>query len=261
MKNYFKWIVIDKKDLIEKKFIIKYELIDGKNKIKIFYADGSINVVDYTNEREKSIILLMQEQISNNSDFLEDSFKDDISLLNSLLFFSILIMIMGIGNFFIGNGALVSKIINCFLFGIAGLGFGITGFVFVLHNKYFNDYKKNKLFIENKNKIIEFLETKKTIVVENKENVKNVCSSRSNDMCDVNINSIDNMSLGDMKQLLKKIKKELVGEDDSKNELLDKGRCKKIINWINENLVGDWWKKRITKKTKEKFPEIVLEKY
>ena len=165
MKNYFKWMAINKKKEFQNNFILKYEVIKNKKKIKVFYANGNISVSDYTVEKEESIISKMKEQINKNKNYLDDFFKDDLSLLKISMCLFVLIMLIGIGCFFVGQGALIMTICTSLLSILAGLGFISVIIGYGIHKKYYNDYQKNKLFLENEQSINEVMNSKKIRVL------------------------------------------------------------------------------------------------
>lgn len=226
MKNFFKWLVVENKDEVLKKFILKYEVIDNNKKIKIFLANDNINIIDYTKENEELLITKMETQINDNKEYLDEIFKDDLSLLKILACLLILIMLIGIGSFFIGNGVLITKIIGYFLTCLSGLGFIANGTYFLLYKKYFNDFKKSKIFLENKKSINKFLNSKKDVSI--MKNVKEECSSKNDDTYEFSINSIDKLSLKELKQLLYNMKKELLSEDITNQESYKNVKSKKL---------------------------------
>lgn len=235
MNNYFEYMNLYKKEEIIKQFILKYEINDDNSKIKIFFADGSCHLTEYSLITEKKILTRMKKQLIEYEDNLKkcfsenelESFKEIMKIF--FAFFVTGIISLGLGLIF---QTMVAYIFGIILGLIGGLG---TGFIFALKIKFeklFHDYQKNKMFLENETVINEMVNSKKSanMFANVNDKIKDACPVKGDGTCEFTINSIDKLSLKDMKRLLEIVKRELMIENLTEvDDELNKVKSKRLI--------------------------------
>ena len=241
MKDYLIFTNLENKKKLQKQFILGYEIVDTKEPIskidyskvtnipnyqqlKVYYADGSKHKFDHTSEKEKDILKKMKQQLIDYRDDVdfEMTREEHTNYIIQLGYTVIIFLFFGI------LGMLTIKsVIAMICFGLitasSGILLALMIFVNIMDKIYKNDFQKNNLFLENEGLINNMLNSEKckNIFSNVNDKVKKASPVKPDGTCEMDINSINNMNLKDMKQLLSAIKRELMFEqsiEENKNK-------------------------------------------
>lgn len=200
------------------KFILSYEIKNEKNKnckkkIIIYMANNKKVVFDYTKELEESILDLMKNNALNyekifskahNRKKERDAFIEAINVgvvsIVSLLFFILF-----------SCGVITTPIIIIFFMLLSAIILTSSLYKTSCDNKY-RDFEKTMLFLENEERINKYSLNNSKSLEKNKKEINNDnCSKQYT-------NSIDKMSLKDLKNLLSAIEKEEIASIECENQ-------------------------------------------
>ena len=180
MKDY----TLNKED--KRTFILNYEIKD--NKIIVNFASGKKYEVPYTEENEKIILTLMEEQV-NNSEKFERVSKKNLKFFKGWLIFSIANIIFDATILLTGSSTAPAVQVIC------GSWFILSGtletYALVDIKTKLKDLKKNKLFLnyedlfKSKEKTDDDVLTEEEIVSET-----------------ITLNDIDKMSYNEVKEMV-----------------------------------------------------------
>lgn len=172
---------------LNKYFILRYEVDKENNKITIYY-NNDVVTEEYSKTREKEILEKMKEQIT-----IRDNFEERREIfIKTYGIGAILEYLVTFSN--ITLAILNSSILNGFF---GGIFFGIGTFYTqkMLKNHFLlEDYKKTMLFLENEEKINEYL----------KSIDYGTLMPVEGQMTSLNINDVDKMSTKELKKLIQK---------------------------------------------------------
>ena len=170
-------------------FILNYEIKD--NQIIVNYANGEHYIIPYTNDNEKKIISIFMI-ICN---FCTIKSGHSISPLMQNIF------------------------IAWFTFNI---GFQIFDIKYV--TKILKDLEKNKILLDNQEKINEMIKENQNILTNSNEKIKKMVKSTPEDKPVFTLNSVEKLKLKELKSVLENIQKEEKFKFDysSDNESNDK---------------------------------------
>ena len=241
MLNYLILTNIENKDELKKQFILGYEIVDTKEPISnidykkatnipnyqqliVYYADYSKHKFDYTKEKEKEILKKMKQQLIDYQDEIDFELarENNVSTMTQLGYTTIVFLFFGI----LGM-VTIKSVVAMICFGLmtacSGFMMALIIFVAICDKMYKNDFQKNNLFLENEELINKMLnsEKSKNIFSNVNDKVKKASPVKPDGTCEMDINSINNMNLKDMKQLLEAIKRELMFEqsiEENKNK-------------------------------------------
>jgi len=212
MHNYFKYLNLKNSDEMRKKFVLKYE-ISGKN-IIIFFADNTKYKVEYTKDNERNILKRMKEQISQYSQIFDEHLinkKNQSKHFDEFIYLFFVALFFGISFFVLGNNSILTNVFGVILTILGSLG--IIGKVLInkINNIISDDYRKTIMFLENEGFINQKINSKEcgNIFMNVNNKIKDACPVKKDGSIEVTINSIDKLSLNELKLLLENIKKEV----------------------------------------------------
>lgn len=227
MKDYISLLNIDydSKEELRKTFILKYEVVDGSDKeIIIYYANGEQHKTAYTKEKEKQILEKMKEQFSSYKLKISKAIEDGnikITFQKNIRNIFITYLIVGIILLFIGIEVL----------GVILTIFGVSGSMFIIpslleRKKKIKDFEKSGLFFGNEEFINQMLNSKvKDNILLNVDS-KIIDQINIKETKDCTINSIDKLTLEQLKELLLVIKREYdlseKEDDNTKGKVYEK---------------------------------------
>lgn len=244
MLNYLILTNIENKDELKKQFILGYEIVDTKEPISnidykkatnipnyqqliVYYADYSKHKFDYTKEKEKEILKKMKQQLIDYQDEIDFELareNNENTHVKTQLCYTVIICCLFFG---ILGMVTIKSVVAMICFGLmtasGGFMMALIIFVAICDKMYKNDFQKNNLFLENEELINKMLnsEKSKNIFSNVNDKVKKASPVKPDGTCEMDINSINNMNLKDMKQLLAAIKRELMFEqsiEENRNE-------------------------------------------
>lgn len=196
-----------KQDEARNKFILKYKIKyhNNKKKIIVYLANHKKVVFDYTKELEQGILNAMKENVYNYKEIMDKVPNKEKEQLGTMLFifgalWIIISLISTITSGYIKDTSIMSLFFSSMLTTV-GLKYNKN------QTKRYKDFKKNMLFLENEARINQS-------VLENTNTLKNIISKKSHNKIvmkpDGNkgftINSIDKMSLNELKRMIELIK-------------------------------------------------------
>lgn len=196
-----------KQDEARNKFILKYKIKyhNNKKKIIVYLANHKKLVFDYTKELEQGILNAMKENVYNYKEIMDKVPNKEKEQLGTMLFifgalWIIISLISTITSGYIKDTSIMSLFFSSMLTTV-GLKYNKN------QTKRYEDFKKNMLFLENEARINQS-------VLENTNTLKNIISKKSHNKIvmkpDGNkgftINSIDKMSLNELKRMIELIK-------------------------------------------------------
>ena len=243
MKDYNLFLDLNGKDEIRRKYILRYEIqeeeITNKKNIIIYFADGKKHSLPYTLYTEKQILQKMKEQFNEYKldMFLWKKGKNfSVNFINGMVKITTFMLLIGITLLISSSHPLALGI--GLVFGIIGGGLSLFSWPLkIIANSQMNDYEKHMLFLENEEFINNSLKQSTTILanINDKISDKTSINEEGNKICI--INSIDKMSLSELKELLNVIRREKsLFEKESKNETKQEKKLKlvKKIKGLNK---------------------------
>ena len=216
MHDYTFGITDDQKqDEARNKFILKYKIKYHNNKkiIIVYLANHKKVIFDYTKELEQGILNAMKENVYNYKEIMDKVPNKEKEQLGTMLFifgalWIIISLISTITSGYIKDTSIMSLFFSSMLTTV-GLKYNKN------QTKRYEDFKKNMLFLENEARINQS-------VLENTNTLENIISKKSHAGTTLlikkgtfNINSIDKMSLNELKRMIELIKLE---DDNIENE-------------------------------------------
>ncbi len=197
MKHY----TLNSKDATS--FILNYEIKD--NQIIVNYANGEHYIIPYTNDNEKKILKKMEDQVhdAQNSD---DMLKKKIRKAGDWILFSIFMIICNFCTIKSGHSIsplMQNIVIAWFTFNI---GFQIFDIKYV--TKILKDLEKNKILLDNQEKINEMIKENQNILTNSNEKIKKMVKSTPEDKPVFTLNSVEKLKLEELKSVLENIQKE-----------------------------------------------------
>lgn len=182
-----------KNGIDSKKFIKKYEKVEDK--LIIFYLDGTSFEMPFTVENEKAILDEMLGQAISRDEMENVSWQEKFSKTKRMLAFETAMSILattniynlgakaGMGKFVIGVGAVV-YVLNL-----------LYALDFRIERAHVQELDKYKIYLENKDKIDTYI---------NNPNLYYGVLKKTDNL---NINTLDNYSLKDLKKIRENLKK------------------------------------------------------
>lgn len=202
-----------------KSFILNYEIKD--NQIMVNYANGEHYIIPYTNDNEKKILKKMEDQVhdAQNSD---DTLKRKIRIAGIWIISSILIIISSF--YTIKSGHSISPLMENILIAWFTFNIGFQIFYIKCVTKILKDLEKNKILLDNQEKINEMIKENQNILTNSNEKIKKMVKSTPEDKPVFTLNSVEKLKLKELKSLLENIQKEEKFKFDysSNNESNDK---------------------------------------
>ena len=198
-----------KQDEARNKFILKYKIKyhNNRKKIIVYLANHKKVVFDYTKELEQGILNAMKENVYNYKVIMDKVPNKEKEQLGTMLFifgalWIIISLISTITSGYIKDTSIMSLFFSSMLTTV-GLKYNKN------QTKRYEDFKKNMLFLENEARINQK-------ILENTNTLENIISKKSHDKIvmkpDGNkgftINSIDKISLNELKRMIELIKLE-----------------------------------------------------
>lgn len=207
----------DKRD-----FILNYMI--ENNQIKIRYADNKTYTIPYTSHNENKIIKKMKLQVLNSGKF-EDEQKENVKKYIKGLIANIAILGLNILSIVYLDGGMISYIISI----ISAFTFEAYTCNIIKIKRALKDIEKNKLLINNEEEINKSIVENKNILNNVNKEVTEIIQSARNENNAINISSIENLNLKELKSLLEIIlrEKELgfessIDDNEEKNSYDDK---------------------------------------
>lgn len=208
MNNYLKYKKYDITllDDMEKKFILSYDIIDSNNKnsneeklIKIYYASGDTNIIKYSIDKERKILLRMKEQYIKYAQNTKKEITDCKEKNKNLIEKSLVELIIGIIGVIFIDKIIFFRIIFAMLslMGLIDMVIAVIGEC--IFNNDMRDIQKTELFYENEQVFNDFYE-------KSKEYRLSMHESSTNKKEPLNINDISSMKKSDLEMLLFKMK-------------------------------------------------------
>lgn len=186
------------------RFILNY-IIKG-DVIKINLASGEIYVIPYTRKNEKKIIEKMKNQVLNSDKFLEKEEKRYsasckwLKLDSIFLGLNIIALILGLPE------QIITDIVSlCSL--ILSLGLITNLYVFNTSKNNIRDVEKNRLIVENEDKINENIKVNENVLYKTTFETKDLVESAPKDEPAITINNADNIPYKDIKRIVDNIDK------------------------------------------------------
>ncbi len=202
-----------------KSFILNYEIKD--NQIMVNYANGEHYIIPYTNDNEKKILKKMEDQVhdAQNSD---DTLKRKRRRAGIWIISSILIIISSF--YAIKSGHSISPLMENILIAWFTFNIGFQIFYIKCVTKILKDLEKNKILLDNQEKINEMIKENQNILTNSNEKIKKMVKSTPEDKPVFTLNSVEKLELKELKSLLENIQKEEKFKFDysSNNESNDK---------------------------------------
>ena len=193
MKDY----TLDSEEAVS--FILNYEIKD--NQIIVNYANGEHYIIPYTNDNEEKILKKMEDQVYSAQYYDELSKKILKKSRNWILFCILMIILLKTNSSFI---PLMQNIfIAWFTFNI---GFQIFDIKYV--TKILKDLEKNKILLDNQEKINEMIKENQNILTNSNEKIKKMVKSTPEDKPVFTLNSVEKLKLKELKSVLENIQKE-----------------------------------------------------
>lgn len=207
----------DKRD-----FILNYMI--ENDQIKIRYADNKTYTIPYTSHNEKKIIKKMKLQVLNSGKF-EDEQKENVKKNIKGLIANIVILGLNILSIVYLDGGMISYIISI----ISAFTLEAYTCNIIKIKRALEDIEKNKLLINNEEEINKSIVENKNILNNVDKEVTEIIQSARDENNVINISSIENLKLKELKSLLEIIlrEKELgfdssIDDNEEKNSYDDK---------------------------------------
>lgn len=207
----------DKRD-----FILNYMI--ENDQIKIRYADNKTYTIPYTSHNEKKIIKKMKLQVLNSGKF-EDEQKENVKKNIKGLIANIAIIGFNILSIVSLDGGMMSYIISI----ISAFTLEAYTCNIIKIQRTLKDIEKNKLLMNNEEEINKSIVENKNILNNVDKEVTEIIQSARDENNAINISSIENLNLKELKSLLEIIlrEKELgfdssIDDNEEKNSYDDK---------------------------------------
>lgn len=207
MRDYTIGINDDKEqEKARDKFILKYKIKykNNKKKIIVYFANHKKVVFDYTKQLEQGILSVMKENVYNYKAIMNKVPNKEKEQLGTMLFifgtlWLILSLISTITSGSFKDTSLMSLFFSSMLITI-GLKYNKN------QTKRYEDFKKNMLFLENEERINQkMLENTKSLTSIITKKSYNKIITKPDGNKGYTINSIDKMSLNELKNILELI--------------------------------------------------------
>lgn len=203
-------------------FILNYMI--ENDQIKIRYADNKTYTIPYTSHNEKKIIKKMKLQVLNSGKF-EDEQKENVKKNIKSLIANIVILGLNILSIVYLDGGMISYIISI----ISAFTLEAYTCNIIKIKRALEDIEKNKLLINNEEEINKSIVENKNILNNVDKEVTEIIQSARDENNVINISSIENLKLKELKSLLEIIlrEKELgfdssIDDNEEKNSYDDK---------------------------------------
>ena len=207
----------DKRD-----FILNYMI--ENDQIKIRYADNKTYTIPYTSHNEKKIIKKMKLQVLNSGKF-EDEQKENVKKYIKGLIANIVILGLNILSIVYLDGGMISYIISI----ISAFNLEAYTCNIIKIKRALKDIEKNKLLINNEEEINKSIVENKNILNNVDKEVTEIIQSARDENNVINISSIENLKLKELKSLLEIILREKklgfdssIDDNEEKNSYDDK---------------------------------------
>ena len=207
----------DKRD-----FILNYMI--ENDQIKIRYADNKTYTIPYTSHNEKKIIKKMKLQVLNSGKF-EDEQKENVKKNIKGLIANIVILGLNILSIIYLDSGMISYIISI----ISAFTLEAYTCNIIKIKRALEDIEKNKLFINNEEEINKSIVENKNILNNVDKEVTEIIQSARDENNVINISSIENLKLKELKSLLEIILREKklgfdssIDDNEEKNSYDDK---------------------------------------
>lgn len=222
----------DKRD-----FILNYMI--ENDQIKIRYADNKTYTIPYTSHNEKKIIKKMKLQVLNSGKF-EDEQKENVKKYIKGLIANIAILSLNILSIVYLDGGMISYIISI----ISAFTLEAYTCNIIKIKRALEDIEKNKLLINNEEEINKSIVENKNILNNVDKEVTEIIQSARDENNVINISSIENLKLKELKSLLEIIlrEKELgfdssIDDNEEKNSYDDKPYTLNMKIWKNNTYI------------------------
>lgn len=207
----------DKRD-----FILNYMI--ENDQIKIRYADNKTYTIPYTSHNEKKIIKKLKLQVLNSGKF-EDEQKENVKKNIKGLIANIVILGLNILSIIYLDSGMISYIISI----ISAFTLEAYTCNIIKIKRALEDIEKNKLFINNEEEINKSIVENKNILNNVDKEVTEIIQSARDENNVINISSIENLKLKELKSLLEIILREKklgfdssIDDNEEKNSYNDK---------------------------------------
>ena len=235
MKNFNLIRNDEKKEMkeVRKTFVTGYDFNKENNTIDVHFADGSTCSYEYNEKTVQNVVSKMEQQVidASNSDNVK-KYKEDGSEASSLIPLTFYLGGMLTVLSYLGSAAAFTegvRIVNeqndlflpyAFLFPV-GVILAVTGSITpisigkliyngVKESNAYRDYKKSKLYLDNKDLINRYVLTEKPILKGLTLKVKKQIKASNGT---ININDISKMSLRDLRRLKKNLESKQAQEE------------------------------------------------
>lgn len=203
-------------------FILNYMI--ENDQIKIRYADNKTYTIPYTSHNEKKIIKKMKLQVLNSGKF-EDEQKENVKKNIKSLIANIVILGLNILSIVYLDGGMISYIISI----ISAFTLEAYTCNIIKIKRALEDIEKNKLLINNEEEINKSIVENKNILNNVDKEVTEIIQSARDENNVINISSIENLKLKELKSLLEIILREKklgfyssIDDNEEKNSYDDK---------------------------------------
>ena len=194
------------------------------DQIKIKYADNKTYTIPYTTHNEKRIIRKMKLQVLNSGEF-EDVQKENFKKNIKGLIANIVILGLNILSIVYLDGGMISYIISI----ISAFTLEAYTCNIIKIKRALEDIEKNKLLINNEEEINKSIVENKNILNNVDKEVTEIIQSARDENNVINISSIENLKLKELKSLLEIVRKEKelgfdssIDDNEEKNSYDDK---------------------------------------
>lgn len=222
----------DKRD-----FILNYMI--ENDQIKIRYADNKTYTIPYTSHNEKKIIKKMKLQVLNSGKF-EDEQKENVKKNIKGLIANIVILGLNILSIVYLDGGMISYIISI----ISAFTLEAYTCNIIKIKRALEDIEKNKLLINNEEEINKSIVENKNILNNVDKEVTEIIQSARDENNVINISSIENLKLKELKSLLEIILREKklgfdssIDDNEEKNSYDDKPYTLNMKIWKNNTYI------------------------
>ena len=222
----------DKRD-----FILNYMI--ENDQIKIKYADNKTYTIPYTTHNEKRIIRKMKLQVLNSGEF-EDVQKENFKKNIKGLIANIVILGLNILSIVYLDGGMISYIISI----ISAFTLEAYTCNIIKIKRALEDIEKNKLLINNEEEINKSIVENKNILNNVDKEVTEIIQSARDENNVINISSIENLKLKELKSLLEIVRKEKelgfdssIDDNEEKNSYDDKSYTLNMKIWKNNTYI------------------------
>lgn len=180
-----------------KHFILNYEIVEDT--IKVHLANGENYEVPNTRENEERLLEQMEDQVDEACDFVGEQ-KNGISKSQ----FSIVwqAMMLGLDVYLLVSGLTTLPVLIgiCASWFTLDIGYNICKIIY--HKNNIKDYKKNRLFLENKKAINDYIrDSKEQEISEEKNKVEEEKPTHT-------INTIDKLKYEDVQKIVDDIERD-----------------------------------------------------